>query len=89
MLICSFPPLPPNDFVNLFVFGGAKRNQQLGKEPPRAPAAREAAPGTISGGRCRPESPRFCLFVDFGRGRFGPVLGRFWGPYVPNSIIIR
>ena len=39
---------PPNGFVNLFVFGGTRRNQQLGKEPPRAPAAREAARGTTS-----------------------------------------
>ena len=73
MLICSFPPLPPNGFVNLFVFGGTERNQQLGKEPPRAPATREAAPVTISGGRCPRKPSRFFSGI-FG----GAVLGPCW-----------
>ena len=76
MLIRSLPPRRPNDFVNLFVFGGEKDDLQLGEGPPRAPAAREAGPGTISGGRCPPEPPRFFL-VDFWRGRFGAVLVDF------------
>ena len=68
VLICSFPPVPPNDFVNLFVFGGTLP----GREPPRAPAAREAAPGTISGGRCHPPNPPvFFCSGHFWRGRFG------------------
>ena len=33
------------------------KNLQLGEGPPRTPAAREAGPRTISGGRCPPELP--------------------------------
>ena len=65
LLICSFPPRRPDDFVNLFVFVFVPAPLQLGEGPPRAPAAREAVPGTISGGRCPPEPPRFFVGVEF------------------------
>ena len=75
MLICSLPPLRPNGFVNLFVFSeGTRRNLQLGKEPPRAPAAREAAPGTISGGALPPRTPPFFFRGFWEGGDSGP----FW-----------
>ena len=36
-----------------------KDDLQLGEGPPRAPAAREAGPGTISGGALPPRTPPF------------------------------
>ena len=69
MLICSFLPLPPNGFVNLFVLGGKKKkkkkNQQLGKE---------RLPGLYRGGAAPPGTPPFVFSRIFG----GAVLGPFW-----------
>ena len=50
-------------------------NQQLGEEPPRAPTAREAALGTISGGGVAPPNPPVFFVGDFLEGPFWVDLG--------------
>ena len=71
MLICSLPPLRRNGFVNLFVFGGTRRNLQLGKEPPRA----RGGSRDYIGGALPPPNPPVLFFEDFGRARFGSIWG--------------
>ena len=74
MLICSLPPLPPNDFVNLFVFGGRRRISSL----ERSRLARLGGSRDHVGGALAPEPARFFIFGDFRRafwGRVGSILG--------------
>ena len=86
LLICSSPPLPPNGFVNLFVFGEDEEESAAWKGAAlRACGARDGSRDYIGGALPPPRTPPFFCSGIFG----GAVLGSFWVDFGSRMCPIR